>query len=150
MELEEERRLFYVGATRAKSKLYLSSATSRHRFGEVESIPSRFIKEIPEGLISRHERRTRRRYDMQSSSYRQPGFFSRPQTKTPAAEPGVHYDFEESEIMRVGRVVKHPTFGRGKIVNVEGYGDSLTLDIMFTGVGIKKIMARYAKLKIIG
>ena len=52
--------------------------------------------------------------------------------------------------MRTGRIVEHPTFGRGKIVNVEGYGDSLTLDIMFSGVGMKKIMARYARLKIVG
>jgi hypothetical protein len=52
--------------------------------------------------------------------------------------------------MKAGRIVSHPTFGRGKIIKAEGYGDALTLDIMFTGVGRKKIMARYAKLKIVG
>ncbi|MEW6412017.1 MAG: UvrD-helicase domain-containing protein [Candidatus Zixiibacteriota bacterium] len=150
MELEEERRLFYVGATRAKNKLYLSSATMRHRFGEVESIPSRFIKEIPENLLERHERRTRRRFEYSQDHDRQRGFFSTRQTATRDENLGVHYDFEQSELMRVGRIVEHPTFGRGKIVGAEGFGESLTLKIIFTGVGIKKIMVRYAKLKIIG
>ncbi len=150
MELEEERRLFYVGATRAKNKLYLSSATTRHRFGEVESIPSRFIKEIPESLMERHERRTHRRFEYNQNGNRQPGFFASHQPRTREENVGVHYDFEQSELMRVGRIVEHPTFGRGKIVGAEGYGDSLTLKIMFTGTGMKKIMVRYAKLKIIG
>ncbi len=149
MELEEERRLFYVGATRAKRKLYLSSATSRYRFGEVESIPSRFIKEIPEELLERHERRTRRRFDYETGTY-QDAEFSSGRRSREKKESGVHYDYEDSELMRVGRVVQHPTFGRGKITAVEGYGESLTLEIMFTGVGKKKIMVKYAKLKVVG
>ena len=52
--------------------------------------------------------------------------------------------------MQVGRLVAHPTFGRGKILQVSGYGESLQLEIMFTGLGVKKIMAKYAKLKVIG
>ncbi|UCG61787.1 MAG: UvrD-helicase domain-containing protein [Candidatus Zixiibacteriota bacterium] len=149
MELEEERRLFYVGATRAKRKLYLASATSRYRFGEVESIPSRFIKEIPEALLERHERRTQRRFDHESGTYQTTGFFPAGRTRAPKAT-GVHYDYEDSELMRVGRIVQHPTFGRGKITSVEGYGESLTLEIVFTGVGKKKIMVKYARLKIVG
>ncbi len=149
-ELEEERRLFYVGATRAKTKLRLSTATTRHRFGEVESIPSRFIKEIPEELIDRVDHRTRRRYEFTEQKPQQTSLFSRGLTKTAPAQTGVHYDFEEEEIMRVGRVVHHPSFGRGKIIRTEGYGESLVVEIMFTGVGLKKIMAKYAKLKIIG
>jgi DNA helicase-2/ATP-dependent DNA helicase PcrA len=146
MELEEERRLFYVGATRAKRKLSVSCATSRHRFGEVESIPSRFIKELPEELINTKDRRTQRRF----GTSRTPSFFSDRQATKKATDLGVHYEYEESEIMRTGRIVEHPTFGRGKIVRTEGMGESLTLDIMFTGVGMKKIMAKYAKLNIIG
>jgi DNA helicase-2/ATP-dependent DNA helicase PcrA len=146
MELEEERRLFYVGATRAKKKLSISCATSRHRFGEVESIPSRFIKELPEELIITKDRRTQKRF----GASRTPSFFSERQATQKATDLGVHYEYEESEIMRSGRIVEHPTFGRGKIVRTEGMGESLTLDIMFTGVGMKKIMAKYAKLKIIG
>ncbi len=150
MELEEERRLFYVGATRAKDRLYLSSATTRHRFGEVESIPSRFIKEIPETLVERVDRRTYRRFGTGATATAPSFFDSQPVRKQPDFADGVHYDFEESEIMRTGRIVAHPTFGRGKIMRTEGYGESLVLDIMFTGIGMKKIMAKYAKLKIVG
>ena len=50
----------------------------------------------------------------------------------------------------MGRIVQHPTFGRGKILNTEGFGESLILEIMFTGLGVKKIMAKYAKLKVVG
>ncbi len=142
-ELEEERRLFYVGATRAREKLYLSTADSRFRFGEVMSIPSRFIQEIPEELVVQTDLRTHRRHE-----YASPAAEYKHRKK--AAPTGVHYEFEEDEIMQVGRMVAHPTFGRGKIVKSEGFGDSLRLEIMFAGLGIKKIMAKYAKLKIIG
>ena len=63
---------------------------------------------------------------------------------------GVHYDFEDGEGLQTGRIVQHPTFGRGKIMKVEGYGESLVLEIMFSGLGLKKIMAKYGRLKIIG
>ncbi len=151
-KMEEERRLFYVGATRARKRLCLSSATTRYRFGEVESIPSRFIKEIPEELIEKFDLRRRRHYEYANDrlagghaavSHRIP----RPSATQPQ---GVHYEFEEEEVIRVGRIVEHPTFGRGKVVKVEGFGESLRLEIMFSGMGIKKIMAKYAKLKVIG
>jgi len=63
---------------------------------------------------------------------------------------GVHYECEGDEMMRPGRIVEHPTFGRGKIVRVEGCGDSLRLEIMFAGLGAKKIMAKYARLRVVG
>ncbi len=63
---------------------------------------------------------------------------------------GTYYEYEDEEIMRIGRIVQHPTFGRGKIVSVEGRGESLRLEIYFTGIGTKKIMAKYAKLKVVG
>lgn len=150
MELEEERRLFYVGATRARKRLFLSSATTRHRFGEVESIPSRFIKEIPLELMETKDLRRHRRYAGVGHTQVSAGYFSHKQTGAKAEQEGVHYEFEESEIMRAGRIVQHPTFGRGKILRTEGYGESLMLDIMFAGIGMKKIMAKYAKLKVIG
>ena len=82
------------------------------------------------------------------TGHSQPSFF--PSRKKQAESQGVHYDFEENEIMRVGRMVQHPTFGRGKILKTEEFGDSLRLEIMFSGIGLKKIMTRYAKLKVIG
>ncbi|MBN1211163.1 MAG: UvrD-helicase domain-containing protein [candidate division Zixibacteria bacterium] len=140
-ELEEERRLFYVAATRARKRLFLACATTRFRFGEVESLPSRFIREIDEDLLEVRDLRTRRVYAPEHT------VATGPEIKMPR---GVHYEYEEDEIMRTGRIVQHPTFGRGKIVKVEGMGESLRLEVMFTGVGIKKIMAKYARLKIIG
>lgn len=147
-ELEEERRLFYVGATRARKKLFLSSAGSRFRFGEVASIPSRFIKEIPGELMET--------VNLQKNRYNFSPAHAAP-FKSHAADParqteklGVHYEYEEEEVLQVGRIVSHPTFGRGRILSCQGYGDSLRLEIMFTGLGVKKIMAKYARLKIVG
>lgn len=139
MELEEERRLFYVGATRAKKFLNLSMATVRNRFGESESIPSRFLKELPPDLVNTADLRSRHRHR----------FVADGPKKSPAPS-GVHYEYEADEILRVGRIVQHPTFGRGKVVSVEGAGEALRLEVFFTGVGAKRIMAKYARLKVVG
>jgi len=152
-QLEEERRLFYVAATRARKQLVLSSATTRHRFGVVESIPSRFVEELPLELVERLDRRTGRAA-VRSGKDNTLSFFgpARPRRPTPTEEPtqGVHYEFEAEEQFRPGRIVQHPTFGRGKIINTEGFGESLRMEIMFTGAGLKKIMAKYAKLRVVG
>ena len=145
MELEEERRLFYVGATRAKKNLYISMATVRNRFGEMESIPSRFIKELPPALVQISDRRSHHRNE--SISLPPAGGIFRDKK---VSDEGVHYEYEEEEILRTGRIVQHPTFGRGKIINAEGFGEGLRLEIYFTGIGTKKVMAKYAKLKIVG
>ncbi len=148
LELEEERRLFYVAVTRTKRKLHLSSAAVRHRFGEVETIPSRFLKEIPGQLVNRVDRRTRRLFQ-QADSHRPRSLFERSSPAADTKVDGVHYEFEADEVLKIGRIVQHPTFGRGKIVKTEGYGESLVLQIMFTGLGVKKIMAKYGRLKVI-
>jgi len=139
MELEEERRLFYVGATRARKYLNLSMATVRNRFGESESMPSRFLKELPPELVELADMRSQRRMAISNNH----------QNSSIPAET-IHYEYEEDEILRVGRIVQHATFGRGKVIRVEGRGESLQLEIYFTGVGTKKIMAKYAKLKVVG
>jgi len=146
LELEEERRLFYVGATRAKRNLFLSMAYNRGRYGEMGAIPSRFIKELPPGLVETHDNRhyqTAQSYNSYQSSPKPK------QSKTPV-QTGVYYEYEEEEILRPGCIVQHPTFGRGKVTAVEGAGESLRLSIFFTGVGPKKIMAKFARLKVIG
>ncbi|PKK83096.1 MAG: ATP-dependent DNA helicase PcrA [candidate division Zixibacteria bacterium HGW-Zixibacteria-1] len=145
MELEEERRLFYVGATRARKYLQLAMATVRNRFGEMESIPSRFIKELPPALVETIDQRSHHRREYES--LRPVGsILGRDRTES----TGIHYEYEPEEAMREGRIVQHKTFGRGKVVRVEGSGESLRLEIYFTGVGLKKIMAKYAQLKIVG
>ncbi|MDX9858719.1 MAG: UvrD-helicase domain-containing protein [candidate division Zixibacteria bacterium] len=150
MELEEERRLFYVGATRAKKKLCLSSATTRFRFGEVESIPSRFIKEIPTELMDVRDYRSRHVYAQTGSAATVPSFLPKRSARS-SAEPGeLQYEYEDEHGFKAGRIVMHPTFGRGRIMKVDGYGESVRLEIMFSGIGMKKIMAKYARLKVIG
>ncbi|MFH1687648.1 MAG: UvrD-helicase domain-containing protein [bacterium] len=147
MELEEERRLFYVGATRARRRLCLSSAASRFRFGEVASVPSRFIKEIPQEYLEtinfRHTRSWHTEQPVRSHS-------AASQYGQQTEPSGVHYEYEGHEGLTIGRLVHHPTFGRGKILAMEGYGEGLRLDIMFSGIGVKKIMAKFARLKLIG
>ncbi len=141
MELEEERRLFYVGATRAKRYLNLSMAAHRNRFGNMDCIPSRFLNELPPSLVEKA--------DLRSFYSRERYHESRPEpVKTYPDEP--YYEYEESEALRVGRIVQHKTFGRGKVLKVEGAGDSMALEIMFTGIGVKKVLAKYARLTVIG
>ncbi len=144
-ELEEERRLFYVGATRAKKYLHISMAGQRDRFGQFESIPSRFLKELPPALVQSIDLRRKNSYSEYDFSSEK-----RYQNKKAPASKEPRYEYEENEIMRVGRIVQHPTFGRGKIISVEGMGESLRLEIYFTGIGAKKIMAKFAKLKVVG
>ncbi|MBN2225730.1 MAG: UvrD-helicase domain-containing protein [candidate division Zixibacteria bacterium] len=145
LELEEERRLFYVGATRAKKNLFLSMAAQRNRFGDLDSIPSRFISELPPALVEKVDLRS----GNGNGRYGEYGGF-RKKTPTVTVPDEPYYEYEEEEVMRAGRIVQHQTFGRGKIVKLEGSGESLALEIYFTGVGVKKIMAKYAKLKIVG
>ena len=148
MELEEERRLFYVGATRARKFLQLSMASGRNRFGQIGSIPSRFLKELPPALIETIDSRSGAYYA--SGNGPSSNHFRHEDESGERAGDEHRYEYEEEEIMRAGRIEQHPTFGRGKVVQVEGRGESLRLEIFFTGVGTKKIMAKYAKLKVIG
>lgn len=152
MELEEERRLFYVGATRARKRLYLASAAVRHRFGEVTSIPSRFLREIPKELVDTIDLRSGIRLRRPEPARQTSMFGSAPKAENISAPEGVHYEYEHEglEGLKLGRIVQHPTFGRGKVVTIEGFGESLRLEIVFSGIGLKKIMAKYARLKLIG
>lgn len=139
-DLEEERRLFYVGATRAKKHLYLTMAEERNRYGMMQTIPSRFIKELPSELLVVDDRRRGRG-----------GSQTWEDAASGAGAAGERrYEYESDEYSLAGRIVQHPAFGRGKVLRVEGAGENLRLDIHFSGVGLKKIMAKYAKLKVVG
>jgi DNA helicase-2/ATP-dependent DNA helicase PcrA len=144
-ELEEERRLFYVGATRARKRLYLSMAGTRDRFGQMESYPSRFLKELPPSLVKIEDMRRGYNFDLDAP----PKTKSREKSRETALEER-RYVYDEEESLQAGRIVNHPTFGRGKVVNVEGSGESLRADVYFTGLGLKKILVKYGRLKIVG
>jgi DNA helicase-2/ATP-dependent DNA helicase PcrA len=141
-ELEEERRLLYVGSTRARRELFFTAARQRRRYGTIESIPSRFLDEIPPELVEKIDRR----------SYRWEFGPTRTQAPKPSAASrpdGVYYEYEEGEGIRPGNTVIHPKFGRGRVLRVEGSGENMRLDVDFASYGPKKLIAKYAKLTVI-
>ena len=151
-ELEEERRLCYVGMTRAKTRLILTSAARRRVFGEYQaSDPSRFLDEIPTQLLEVVEpmfstpapdpttfgrpRRGRRRHDLAADEEIQPDY-------------GYDYENEDQSLISVrpGTRVRHPTFGVGTILSVEPLTDDMKLMVRFTDIGMKTLRAKFAKL----
>ncbi len=139
---EEERRLFYVGLTRARDKVYLSYAAQRRRWGgsAINGVMSRFIRELPEELVLWPARRE------VSGAADRGGLTARPmiaprssKPKTPGVQP-VLDDYV------VGAWVEHKIFGKGQIAEREGVGDNLKLTVSFTDGKMKKLVARYANL----
>ena len=135
--LEEERRLAYVGITRAMIKLCLTYADSRRIFGtENFNRPSRFIREIPSELI--HEVRLQ-------TQIRQPFTARSRESETQLHE--VSQSALEKYGIRLGQRVNHPLFGEGVVVTSEGDGGNAAVEINFDGHGAKKLMLQYAKLE---
>jgi len=130
-ELEEERRLFYVAMTRAEEKVYLSYANARRRFGgmPVPCIQSRFIHELPEDLLEFIHQKP--------SNMREKQFIDLPSSSVSQSSIGNY---------AIGNQVEHKLFGRGKILAIEGSGDSAKLTIQFSGNIRKKLISKYAKL----
>ena len=164
-ELEEERRLCYVGMTRARRKLHLGSAGRRRWYGEFRpATPSRFIAEIPEELVERVE--------PAGSGLYQPGLWAGRRNGRARAEAGgggtpafrrgpsrvkeeaPAYAYEDEDQSRAGHLaagarVRHEKFGVGTVVSVEAAGDDLKLVVRFASVGSKRLLARYAKLEVL-
>ncbi|RUR35685.1 DNA helicase II [Vreelandella populi] len=131
--LEEERRLCYVGVTRAMQKLYLTHAETRRLHGkEVFPRPSRFLRELPPHLLE--EVRLR-------------GHISRPVTaaRTSFAQQSVESD-GDLPTLHVGQRVNHPVFGEGVILNAEGEGVRARVQVSFEGEGVKWLVLGFAKL----
>lgn len=145
---EEERRLFYVGITRAKKKLYISYAKQRMRYGySTFSAPSPFLAEIPEELFEqRHSLTNSRTVNSQ---------VKKPTTMTSTSYfqnemPEENYSqLEEHSMYTVGMMVRHRSFGEGKIIRISGGGESAQVEVTFRSVGSKKLMLKFAKLEII-
>jgi len=144
-ELEEERRLAYVAITRAKKKLYVSSASQRMLFGSTQrNFTSRFIKEIDKSLIEKHDNTVIDNTDtppvhqeVKSMSLQQQ--LSRNKKKPSSASETAEYT--------VGERVKHNIFGEGTIVSVKKMASDAMLEVAFEKVGTKKLMANFAKLQ---
>jgi DNA helicase-2/ATP-dependent DNA helicase PcrA len=163
-ELEEERRLFYVGITRAMKKLYFTHARLRYRFGDVTyPVLSRFAEEIDPSLIQREtSRRVAFPAHPRSGSVGQEGShfsFKENHTKRQHGpiQPGFDgesepdYENESQEIMtlRVGAKVEHESFGLGKVLQLAGAGESAKAVVLFDSVGPKNLMLKYAKLRLL-
>ncbi len=151
--LEEERRLCYVGMTRAERRLVLTSAARRRLFGEYQSTePSRFLFEIPPALVRVVEpaygpRTPSSGYQTRRRAYGDGRRTDRHEQPAPATiYDDADEDQSEGGISRGARV-RHPRFGVGTVVRVERAGGDLKLSIRFTGIGEKKLLARYAKLE---
>ena len=146
MELEEERRLLYVGATRARRELVFTAARQRHRYGVEQAIPSRFLNEIPDELVEKIDRRAYR-WDHGPSEASRP---MRPASgRTQPSPQGVHYEYDDDRPFRRGQTVRHPVFGQGQVINVEGHGENMRIDVDFASFGPKRLIAMYARLTVI-
>ena len=143
-ELEEERRLAYVGITRAKERLYCVHVRERMIFGKTQYNPrSRFIDEIPEELV---DLGYIPRNDLENRSNNKKRAISSEFFNKSAMEMNIGKT-EASEKFAVGDRVKHLTFGEGDIISVKPMGSDCMYEIIFDTVGTKKLMATYAKLK---
>ena len=153
-ELEEERRLAYVGITRAQERLYLCHAWSRTIFGQTQfNPPSRFLNELPEELIQLRESEgggSRRVRDRGGRSYSVIGLPDRQPSPgyEPAGPGGVPR--REPPSIAAGDTVVHDKWGEGVVVNVEGGGGDALATIRFDDVGEKRLLLGYAPLKKIG
>ena len=151
--LEEERRLFYVGITRAQDRLYLTHARQRRRAGEyMFGRLSPFVEAIDESLVEeRSSRRATRSFETGFGI----GFSRRPGKKRKHEKPREDWSdaFVEEEMNQdlprfvKGERVAHPTFGSGTVLEVSGFGPDLKVSVKFDSVGVKKLLARYADLE---
>jgi DNA helicase-2/ATP-dependent DNA helicase PcrA len=155
-ELEEERRLFYVGMTRAESRLFLTGAARRRVFGEYQPTePSRFIDEVPASLIERiapafaaqHQSTfAHAHYEFRTNPYGRGGRPARFREEAP------QYSYEDedqsaSASVRPGMRVRHPQFGVGSVISIEEQTDDVKITVRFNSVGVKKLLARFARLE---
>lgn len=140
-EIEEERRLAYVGITRAEKELYISNATTRTVFGRTSSyLPSRFIDEIPEELVDGLRAKRKVPDDIKRHVPQHMSVTSRPVTK-PIVRNEVIADW------KVGDTAIHSKWGNGKVINVAGEGAGMKLTIEFPTQGIRVVMAKFAPVK---
>lgn len=142
-QLEEERRLAYVGVTRAMKKLYLTNAYSRMLYGRTQSNQaSRFIKEIPQSLIDTADngislQAKQGQIKPLRSTYRQPKITKQVKNSTTGAE---------NKTWVTGQKVSHKKWGIGTVVKINGVGEDMELDIAFPQQGIKRLLAAFAPI----
>jgi DNA helicase II / ATP-dependent DNA helicase PcrA len=154
-EIEEERRLCYVGMTRAQSQLVVTSAARRRVFGEYQATePSRFLDEIPAELVDRiapawtsayQNSFGHSHYEFRTNPYARKG-----RGRVREGEATYDYANEDQSVggLRAGLRVRHQQFGVGTVVSVEEHNDDLKVTVRFPAVGVKKLLSKYAKLEL--
>ena len=172
-ELEEERRLFYVALTRAEKQAYLTYTQSRYRWGKlIDAEPSRFIEEIDEKFLEYLTPITENRYkplldadifdevDHSKLRLRKPVAGNAPTGPTEAqlrklrrlkpveSETDKNFNAKDANLEE-GTIVEHVRFGKGKILKLEGAGADTKAEIDFENGGLKKLLLRFAKLKVV-
>jgi DNA helicase-2/ATP-dependent DNA helicase PcrA len=170
-DLEEERRLCYVGITRAKERIFLSRADKRSTFGVGRAnFPSRFLEELPVELVQLEERQRE-----METLFSQESLMADQVINWPAYRSGRHDHFQQGEKgmddlsqenifssgqarvlspeqffpLRVGMKVRHPKFGEGRVRSVEGMDKDQKATILFQTVGSKRLKVRYTNLEIL-
>jgi len=154
-ELEEERRLCYVGMTRARARLVLTGAARRRIFGEYQSSEaSRFIDEVPAELVDRilpaftssPYQGNFPHYEFRTNPY------GRGRRGSRIREEAATYAYEDEDqstgmALRPGMRVRHPQFGVGSVISVEALADDTKLVVRFAAVGVKTLRAKFARLE---
>ena len=158
-ELEEERRLFYVAITRAEERCFLSFAKSRFRYGKMEfSNPSRFLKDIDPRYLNVPQFHQTVQKSVPTSPIRTERF--KPEPMRPVVSPRF---VKVNKVMSVpskpvtganglqeGSVIEHERFGIGDVVKIEGAGDNCKATVRFRNAGVKQLLLKFAKFKVIG
>ncbi|SET39324.1 ATP-dependent DNA helicase PcrA [Oceanobacillus limi] len=149
-EMEEERRLAYVGITRAEKQLYLTHAKMRTLFGKTNMNPiSRFINEIPEELVEGMEQAKQSMFGATpfGQPIRQAQTPSQPAPKKRKAERMQQTSGAENEMWKPGDKASHKKWGVGTVVKVQGEGEALELDVAFPApTGVKRLLAKFAPI----
>jgi DNA helicase-2/ATP-dependent DNA helicase PcrA len=150
-ELEEERRLCYVGMTRARQRLILTGAARRRVFGEYQSSqPSRFIDEVPQQLVEQVPAAFSPGYQGNFPHYE---FRTNPYGRgRRVREQEATYAYEDEDqstgmALRKGMRVRHSQFGVGTVLEIEPLDNDTKLVVRFPGIGVKTLRARYARLE---
>jgi len=140
-DLEEERRLLYVGITRAEEELYLIHCQSRMSFGRTElARPSRFLKDIPNKKLSEVDIFGQNLFA--ESSTKRAKLWQAPKM-SPAKKTNGQIE------LRGGEKVSHPRFGQGTVVGISGEGNKIEITVIFKDAGAKRLLLKYANLSII-
>ena len=139
-ELEEERRLCYVGITRAKEKVFLTSALSHSIYGDTGfKVISRFIKEIPQSFLNDENLREVTGWNEKNQHYKKSGQFS-------SADVEGYGQVIEKDLSP-GDIIEHKMWGRGEVLKIKKLTDDVEMDVIFEKIGLKHILLSFAPIR---